>query len=239
MAAKNSTSSKGFGRKHPKTLAKERREMSDKTRWAYWMQAIEPRDKAIEEAFPDYHPLWIQESQRMSVSPKSFHHLRRHCLGLTRVKVAAYLRVSERTVQRWENGDGDIPFSAFEVLRLVFESTAYRLSHTRWDGWFFNKDGRLVSPEVGRLEVGPEDFTALIFLRGELDAHRATAARVMEEIAALQVENTRLRQAFRENAITNELEAMQERLGDLLASIQTAQVIPFPNRQPQAQEAAA
>lgn len=200
---------------------------SDKTRWAYWMQAIEPTDPAIEEAFPGYHPLWVQESQRITITPKGFHHLRRYCLNVTRAKVAAYLRVSARTVQRWENGDAPIPFMAFELLRLVFESTAHRMSHARWDGWFFDRDGLLVSPEVGRLAVGPEDFTALVFLRGELDAHRQQAARFKEEIAALEAENTRIRQMYRDQGVTRELEAMQDRLDGLLASIRTAQVIPF------------
>lgn len=200
---------------------------SDKTRWAYWMQAIEPTNPAIEEAFPGYHPLWVQESQRIQVAPKSFHHLRRYCLNASRAKVAAYLRVSVRTVQRWENGDAPIPFAAFEVLRLVFESTARRLSHAKWDGWFIGQDGRFVSPEVGRLDVGPEDFTALVFLRGELDAHRQQSARLKEEIAALEAENTRIRGMYREQGVTQELEAMQDRLDGLLASIRTAQVLPF------------
>ncbi|KAF0102938.1 MAG: hypothetical protein FD187_1775 [bacterium] len=210
-----------------KTAKPRARGPSDKTRWAYWMQAIEPTNPAIEEAFPGYHPLWVQESQRIHVTPKSFHHLRRSCLNVTRSKVAAYLRVSVRTVQRWENGDAPIPFMAFEVLRLVFESTAHRLSHARWDGWYFDREGRLVSPDVGRLAVGPEDFTALVFLRGELDAHRQQSASLREEIAALEAENTRIRQMYRDQGVTRELEAMQDRLDGLLASIRTAQVIPF------------
>lgn len=211
-------------KKAPKLRA---RGPSDKTRWAYWMQAIEPTDPGIEAAFPGYHPLWVQESQRITITPNSFHHLRRHCLNVTRAKVAAFLRVSVRTVQRWENGDAPIPFAAFEVLRLVFESTAHRLSHARWDGWFFDREGSLVSPDVGRLAVGPEDFTALVFLRGELDAHRQQSASLREEIAALEAENTRIRQMYRDQGVTRELEAMQDRLDGLLASVRTAKVIHF------------
>lgn len=202
------------------------------------MQAIEPTNPAIEEAFPGYHPLWVQESQRIQITPKSFHHLRRHCLNVTRARVAAYLRVSVRTVQRWENGDAPIPFMAFEVLRLVFESTAYRLSHAKWDGWFIGQDGRFVSPDVGRLNVGPEDFTALVFLRGELDAHRQQSARLKEQIAGLEAENTRIRQMYRDQGVTQELEAMQDRLDGLLASIRTAQVIPFITPSPTLEKAA-
>jgi len=231
MQAQTCTNNKQLKPACKKTVKPRAQGPSDKTRWAYWMQAIEPTDPAIEEAFPGYHPLWVQQSQKLTVGPTNLKHLRRHCLNVTQAQAAAYLRVKLREYQAWERGDKPAPFVAFELLRLVYTSSAYRLSHARWDGWHFGQDGRLVSPDVGRQEVGPEDFTALVFLRGELEAHR-------REVARLKTENARLRQAFRENAITSELEAMQARLGDLLASIQTAQVIPFPTH-PARMEAAA
>jgi len=200
---------------------------SNKTRWAYWMQAIEPADLAIEDAFPGYHPLWVQQSQRLTVGPANLKHLRRHCLAITQAQAAAYLRVKLREYQAWERGNKLVPFMAFELLRIVFESTDHRLSNAKWDGWFIGQDGRFVSPEVGRLEVRPEDFTALVFLRGELDAHRQQSAQLREEIAALEAENNRIRQMYRDQGVTRELEAMQDRLDGLLASIRTAQVIPF------------
>lgn len=221
MATKNST------RKPYKASKRRPQGLSDKTRWSYWMQAIEPTDPAIEDAFPGYHPLWVQLSQQFTVGPASLKHLRRHCLTITQAQAAAYLRVKLRDYQTWERGHKPVPFMAFELLRIVFESTAYRLSQARWDGWFFGKDGRLVSPDVGSLEVGPEDFIALVFLRGELDAHRQQSAHLREEITALEAENARIRQMYRDQGVTRELEAMQDRLDGLLASIRTAQVIPF------------
>jgi hypothetical protein len=200
---------------------------SDKTCWAYWMQAIEPTDPAIEDAFPGYHPLWVQQSQRLTVGPVNLKHLRRNCLAITQAQAAAYLRIKLRDYQAWERGDKPVPFMAFELLRIVFESTAHRLSHAKWDGWFIGKDGRFVSPDVGRLEVGPADFTALVFLRGELEAHRQAAACLKDEMATLVAENNRIRQMFRDQGVTHELETMQDRLEGLLASIRTAQVIPF------------
>ncbi len=238
MQTQACTNNKQFTTVGKKTVKRHVQGQSDKTRWAYWMQAIEPTDPAVNAAFPGYHPLWVQRSQKIAPGPDNLKHLRRHCLNITQAQAAAYLRVKLREYQAWERGGRPVPFMAFELLRLVFESTAYRLSHARWDGWHFGQDGRLVSPEVGRLEVGPEDFTALVFLRGELEAHRQEAARLKADMAALEAENARLRQMFRENTITHELEAMQARLGDLLASIQTAQVIPFPAH-PTRMEAAA
>lgn len=212
--------------------------MSEKTRWAYWMQAIEPSAPAIEAAFPGFHPLWVQESQRITIVPASLEYLRLHCMNITQAQAAAYLRVSLDEYQTWERGGKPVPFMAFELLRLVYTSTAYRLSHATWDGWHFNKDGHLVSPDVGRMAVTPRDFIALVFMRSELEGRRQEVEKLKASMADLETENTRLRQMFRENAITNELETMQTRLGDLLASIKTAQIIPF-NVRPTRKKAAA
>jgi len=227
MQARTCSNNKQLKTVCKKTAKRPARGPSDKTRWAYWMQAIEPTDPAIEDAFPGYHPLWAQQSQKLTVGPVNLKHLRRHCLAITQAQAAAYLRVKLRDYQAWERGNQPAPFMAFELLRIVFESTAHRLSHAKWDGWFIGKDGRFVSPNVGRLDVGPEDFTALVFLRGELEAHRQAAARLKDEMAALVAENHRIRQMYRDQGVTNELEAMQDRLDGLLASIRTAQVIPF------------
>jgi hypothetical protein len=238
MQARTCSNNKQLKTVCKKTVKRPARGPSDKTRWAYWMQAIEPTDPAVDDAFPGYHPLWVQQSQRLTVGPINLKHLRRHCLAITQAQAAAYLRVNLRHYQAWERGDKPAPFMAFELLRIVFESAANRLSHAKWDGWHFDQEGNLVSPDVGRLAVGPEDFTALVFLRGELEAHRLTAASLKAEIAELEAENQRLRKMFRENAITTELESMQARLGDLLASIKTAQVIPFPSHQARKEAAA-
>lgn len=63
---------------------------SEKSQWAYWMQAIEPCDPAIDEAFPGYHPLWVQRSQRLSASGNQFKYFRQHLLCITQKQCAAY-----------------------------------------------------------------------------------------------------------------------------------------------------
>ena len=76
---------------------------SEKTRWAYFMQAIEPKSEAINKAFPGYHPQWVQLSQQLTIAPENFINLRR-AVGLSRKQCAAYLRTSLTTVARWERG---------------------------------------------------------------------------------------------------------------------------------------
>lgn len=208
--------------------AKVARGLSKKTRWAYWIQAIEPTSAAIEVAFPGYYPLWVQHSQRLAIAPANFRHMREHCLAITRAQAAAYLRVEAADVEAWERGDCPIPFMAFELLRLVFESVAYRLSHAKWDGWFIDWEGRFVSLDTGKLAVTPAEASYLPSLLNQIDTLQAEARRLKTALDAQEAENARLRALHQGSGLAAELEAMQARLGDLLASIQTAQVIPFP-----------
>lgn len=77
------------------------------------MQAIEPTSKTIDPAFPGYHPLWVQDSQRLAITPSSFTYMRRDMLNISQAKIAAYLRVSVKTISAWEAGRKNIPFMAF------------------------------------------------------------------------------------------------------------------------------
>ncbi len=197
---------------------------SEKTRWAYWMQAIEPTSKAIELAFPGYHPQWVQCSQRTEISPDSFVYLRQHVMGLSQAKTAAYLRVSVKTLREWESGLKTIPFMAFELLRLVYESAAFRLSHAKWDGWFIAKDGCFVSPDVGRMAVQPHDFAALQYTQGERDAVRRENQKLREAIAAKTEENNRLRELFVNQGVVDEIAHIRDRIGELFGQINTARI---------------
>lgn len=197
---------------------------SEKTRWAYWMQGIEPTSKAIARAFHGHHPLWVQRSQRTGVSAESFAYLRQHMMGVSQTKVAAYLRVSVKTLRAWEKGQESIPFMAFELLRLVYESSAYRLSNEKWDGWFIAKDGCFVSPDVGRLAIQPHDFAALQYTQGERDALRIENKKLREELAAKAEENTRLRELFVNQGVVDEIANIRDRLGELFGQINTARI---------------
>lgn len=197
---------------------------SEKTRWAYWMQAIEPTSKTIERAFPGYHPLWVQRSQRITITPASFMYMRRDLLCLSQAKTAAYLRVSATTIRAWETGEEAVPFMAFELLRLVYESAAFRLSHAKWDGWFIAKDGCFVSPDVGRLTVQPHDFAALQYTQGERDAVRRENQELREAIAAKAEENNRLRELFVNQGVVDEIAHIRDRIGELFGQINTARI---------------
>lgn len=201
---------------------------SEKTRWAYWMQAIEPTGEEINSAFPSYHPMWVQHSRRLTVARESFKHLRKYCLNITQVQTAAYLRVRVRDVREWESGKQPVPFMAFELLRLVYESTANRLSHQKWDGWFIDSDGFMVSPDVGKLFIGPRDFIAYTMQIGHISALKNELAKIKKQVTEKLEENTELRRQFQHGELAQELEAMQEKISGLMASIHMAEVISFP-----------
>ncbi len=200
---------------------------SKNTRWAYFMQAIEPKSEAINKAFPDYHPQWVQMSQCLIVAPANFVSLRM-ALGMSRTQCAAYLRVDCRTIRRWENGEMAISFAAFELLRLISESVQFRMSHPAWDGWFMGKDGTLNSPDIGGNGFTPELLNINFITNNQNATLRDDVARLQAELNEAHAENTKLRQLFVAQGVVDELAAMQDTINDLMARIATAKVIPFP-----------
>jgi DNA-binding transcriptional regulator YiaG len=215
--------------------SKRRSQPSQKTRWAYWMQAIEPTSKAINEAFPDYHPQWVQMSQKLTIAPANFVALR-EILGLNRAQCAAYLRVDCRTIRRWENGEMPVSFAAFELLRMISESVSFRMSHPEWDGWFIGAHGELNSPDVGGHGFTPGQLNNSAITFKENATLRSDVVRLQAELDEAQAENTKLRQMFVAQGVVDELAAMQDTINDLMARIATAKVLPFPTTPSQLQE---
>lgn len=205
---------------------KLRNRASQKTNWAYWMQAIEPKSEALNNAFPDFHPQWVQMSQQVEITPPAFVFVRK-TLGMNPEQCAAYLRVSTRTIRRWESGVQDVPFTAFETLRLVLESPRAMLSHKEWSGWFMSDDGRLVSPDVA-CSFSPGDLNYFSFNRSEAQKQANETRRLQAELDEATIANTRLRQLFLSQGLVDELAAMQNQVNRLVEMVATAKVIPFP-----------
>lgn len=203
-----------------------RHQPSKKTIWAYWMQAIEPTSEEINAAFPGYHPQWVQLSQLRARTSANFVGMRKN-LHITVEQCAAYLRVTPKTVCRWENGEVQVPFAAFEVLRLVLRSVYARVSHSHWDGWFVSETGKLMSPDVGCEGFTPEQLNVLTFQRGEAPELRTENERLQALLDEAQAENTKLRQMYVAQGVVDELAAMQETISGLMSRIATARIIPF------------
>ncbi len=204
---------------------------SNESQWAYWMQAIEPADRALNEAFPGYHPLWVQQSQRLAVSGEQFKYFRQQLLSITQKQCAAYLRVKIRTVQAWEQGREPVPFMAFELLRLVYEGATFKLSHPAWDGWFVEKSGRLVSPDRGKLSFAPFELSYVRETYSSKANLEADNAQLRAEVEALKQEAEYLREFISSDGLLNELQSMKKQLESMLENIgsTTAKVYQFPS----------
>lgn len=64
-------------------------------------------------------------------------------LGLNRAEAAKLLHVSGRTLQNWETGHHEIPYSAYKLLRLL---NYQELAGAAWAGWHMHS-GKLWTPE--------------------------------------------------------------------------------------------
>ncbi|MCK9201723.1 MAG: hypothetical protein M0P59_01325 [Gallionella sp.] len=199
---------------------------SKESRWAYYMQAIEPTSQELNDAFPGYHPQWLQLSQKFTISPAHFKAMR-ESLGLSVEQCAAYLRTSSNSVYKWERGDANVPFPAFELLRVIRESVSFKTSHPKWEGWFINERGVMHSPNIGGKGFTPEYLEWVSWqgteagkLRGEVSTLQAKLDKAVEE-------NTNLRQMFVAHGVVDELAAMQNTINDLMVRIATAKVLPF------------
>jgi len=201
-------------------------QLSEKTRWAYWMQAFEPKSEDINRAFPDYHPMWVQMSQRYTIEGETFK-IMRWWLGMTPEQCAAYLRVSVETIFRWESGKASVPFVCFELLRVVSETVRFKMSHQSWDGWFINEHGVLHSPDVGGKGFTPEQLVLSTITRSEAALLRNDVKKLQGQLDAAIAENTALREMYLADGVTDEVAAVQEKINSLMARINTARVIPF------------
>jgi len=183
------------------------------------------------QSFEDraHRPQWMIDAERtVTVSPAGFHYVRNALLRMTTRDCAAFLRVDVGTIDKWEEGDEAIPFAAFWLLWTIAKSGQGRDRFDTWDGWRVIEEG----PDAGKL-LDPRStqcFTAdeiacIPRLWGQVFSLRARAEQLADDLAAAHAENMRLRQLTQARTVTMELRAMQERIGYLLDSMATADVV--------------
>ena len=208
---------------------------SKRSDWAACMNGADPewlhsrQAKGIAQVFDGYFPAWFIESEPWrAITGARFKFHRSNQLGLSVEQCAAYLHVHRSTILRWENESVEVTYAAFEALRLLSLTAGQRLSHKHWDGWFINRQtGELVSPNIGRLAVKPEEINGLPGLYNRLSTLMHPVEKLEGQVDALEAENAALRSNDRTRQIAAELENMQERITDLLAGVRTAEIIEF------------
>ncbi len=199
-------------KKKPKIKGKH---PNKETMYSYFMQAIDPDNVAINSAFPEFHPMWVIKSQRTIPSGGQFMHMRKYVLGLSQKQCAAYLRVSMSTISEWENNKKQVPFVVMEVLRLVYESPEFRMSHPNWAGWFISQDGKLVCSDVRDLAFEPHELTYVQMLYSQQSYYKNENERLRTEIKRLESEVSELKAITSQGSLLEELLAMQDRIIEL------------------------
>lgn len=198
-----------------------------------WLHSRQVKDLAV--VFGGKYPAWLIESEPWrTISGDRFKHLRTVQLGLSVEQCATYLRTHRSTISRWESGAVEVSYPAFEALRLLSTSIGHRLSHKEWDGWFINRQtGELICPDNGKLAVKPEEIKGLPGLYNRLSILMLHVEKLEQQVGYLTAENTALRSGDKSRQLAAELEAMQQRIGNMLSDVSTAEVIEF---QPMASE---
>lgn len=200
------------------------------TLWSYFMQAIEPNSTELNESFPEYHPMWVIQSQRKTVSAVQFRLMREHLLKMTRKQCAAYLRVTIRIVQGWEIGKDAVPFMAFELLRLVSESVNFKLSSKSWQGWFIDTNGRLVSPDRGSLSFSPDELSFIRETHQVKSMYQTENKKLRNEVEPLRAEIAELKAARGNDGLLDELKAIEARLAELSTRVTSNNIVHISNK---------
>lgn len=233
MATKQHSNSKKLRNRVPSS--------SKRSDWAAYMNGAEPewlhsreaKDLAI--VFDGHFPAWLIESEPWrQITGERFRSLRKMVLRLSGEQCAAYLGIHRSTICRWESGEIEPPKAAIEALRLLSLTASQRLSHKHWDGWFINRQtGELICPDNDRLAVKPEEIKGLPGLYNRLSILMLHVAKLEEQVASLIAENTALRSGDKSRELAAELEAMQKRIGTMLADVSTAEIIRFTPQAPE------
>jgi DNA-binding transcriptional regulator YiaG len=165
------------------------------------------------------------------ITPTDFKRWREQYMLMSAEQMGAFLRIHRTTVERWEKGDTEIPFSVWWVMHVTLQDPEYFLTRPGFHDFYIEHvDGQafLCSHKWPDIRCTPTD---LYFNRSALNdvlSLRRELSQKEQTIDELTAENTRLRQMLKTGAVTAELQAMHEHIGELLKRVHTADVVAFP-----------
>lgn len=177
---------------------------------------------------------WASFAFHRNPGPVDFRVLRLQ-LRLSPEQCAELLHVSLYSVRRWESGSRKIPPMAYHMLRLLHEKNPFASMHKDWKGWQIGRDGNLYAPG-GRYCFSASNLEAWWIESQAARAARKEATKLRAALTAAEQENTELRTLFVNHGVVEEIAAMQSRLAELVARLNTAKVIPMPSRTEKAKE---
>lgn len=175
------------------------------------------------------------------ISPEAMKRWREQFMLMTPEQLGTLLRVSGRTVRNWEAGKSSIPFSMWWMMHCTLQDPQYFLSRPGFHDFYIkyeNGTPLLCSAKWPDIRQSPSDLWINRAAINEMTRMRNDLVKKDEEIAELTLENTRIRKLLKVNKVTAELQAMQDKLTDLLKRVHTADVVEFPYQEPAHQAAA-
>lgn len=164
------------------------------------------------------------------ITPGEMRSWREHYLLMSREQLAAVIRVTERTVSNWEEARSPIPFSMWWMMHTTLQDPVYFLTRPGFHDFYieYEKGEALLCshkhPEI-RYSTTDLYFNRAVF--SELLSYKNKLTRADAAYAELEAENTRLREMYKTNAVTKELEFMHDHISQLMKRLNTADVIPF------------
>lgn len=198
------------------------------------------RYKAVPEWAPHKNPnvtrIWRRYSYVMKdhgISPTTLKMWREHTLFMSVEQLAQMVRVNERTIRNWESGKSEIPFAMWWVMHSTLQDPEYFLDRPGFHDFYIEYDH-----QAGESVLCSHTWPDIRCTPGNLYVQRTALNRAMQleqqlaakqrEVDELTAENTRLRQMLKAGTVAEELAAMHQHIGNLLAKMHTADVVDFP-----------
>ena len=174
---------------------------------------------------------WLDSMESREVSAEQFRLWRTQAVFMNQTHAAAFFRVPIPTITAWEKGRETIPYAVAFMMRWAWNCDEVRLSRPGFHDWAIYYDSRTKEPKLYSktfaVEFSAANLTYYAQAMGRLSSVEFERDKLKEKVEALQVENTKLREMFKSQAVTGELREMQSRIGSLLERIHTADVIPL------------
>lgn len=186
-----------------------------------------------------YQGAWMKPINEMRCTAEDFHHVRRNVLVLNRAQTARVLRTSVSSILNWELGTHPVPFHAYLALVMISESLHFKLENEQWRDWRFEawynhapglparerKNTAYLVHRASGACFSSADLLQIHTQMVRLAAIESEAIELRGKVGELTAENTSLRELFRVDGVTEEVNAMRSRLDQLLGSINTAQIV--------------
>jgi DNA-binding transcriptional regulator YiaG len=168
--------------------------------------------------------------REQGILPSDLSNWREYYMLLSREQLASIIRVDERTIRNWETGKSEIPFSIWWFMHTSMQDPAYFLTRPGFHDFYIdyeNGEAFLCCHSHPEIRYTPTDlyFNRMAF--AELLSCRRDLQKAQDAFDALQLENTRLREMYKTNAVSKELAAMHEYIGQLVSRLNTADVVQF------------